>query len=91
MLPPQTQTLSREFMKLKKEDIYAFIAQELKISPSTVNDDLAMGDIGQWDSLAHMSLLAAIEKKLGRSLDIEETLEIEDVASIVDIMDENTS
>jgi acyl carrier protein len=76
---------------VKKEEIYAFIAQELKIAPSTIDDDLAMGDILEWDSLAHMSLLAAIEKKLGRSLEIEETLEIEDVASILDIMDDDAN
>ncbi|MEF1228776.1 acyl carrier protein, partial [Vibrio fortis] len=54
------------------------------VSVSVVDDELAVGDIPEWDSLAHMRIIAALESDLGVVLDIEQTLEIEDVEDIVD-------
>ncbi|WCE29851.1 acyl carrier protein [Vibrio sp. SCSIO 43137] len=67
-----------------KAAVKALIADILKVSVEKIDDELAIGDIPEWDSLAHMRIIAALESELGVVLDIEQTLEIEDVEDIVD-------
>ena len=71
-------------MSITKESITQLIAKVLNVSVNVVDDELAVGDIPEWDSLAHMRIIAALESDLGVVLDIEQTLEIEDVEDIVD-------
>ncbi|NOI66954.1 acyl carrier protein [Vibrio sp. 99-8-1] len=67
-----------------KESVKKLIAKVLEVSLEVVEDELAVGDIPEWDSLAHMRIIAALESDLGVVLDIEQTLEIEDVEDIID-------
>ena len=71
-------------MKETKESVKELIAKILGVSLELVEDELAVGDIPEWDSLAHMRIIAALESDLGVVLDIEQTLEIEDVEDIVE-------
>ena len=67
-----------------KESVKELIANILGVSLEVVEDELAVGDIPEWDSLAHMRIIAALESDLGVVLDIEQTLDIEDVEDIID-------
>lgn len=67
-----------------KESIKELIAKVLDVSLDVIEDELAVGDIPEWDSLAHMRIIASLESDLGVVLDIEQTLEIEDVEDIVE-------
>lgn len=71
-------------MSISKDSVKELIAEILKVQLDVVQDELAVGDIPEWDSLAHMRIIAALESDLGVVLDIEQTLEIEDVEDIVD-------
>ena len=72
-------TMDRE-MQVRK-----MIASNLNISVDLVQDELSVGDIPEWDSLAHMRLIAALDSELGIVLDIEQSLDIEDVRDIIDV------
>ena len=72
-------TMDRE-MQVRK-----MIASNLNISVDLVEDELSVGDIPEWDSLAHMRLIAALDSELGIVLDIEQILDIEDVRDIIDV------
>ncbi|OUR92458.1 acyl carrier protein [Gammaproteobacteria bacterium 42_54_T18] len=67
-----------------KKAVYALIAQTLEVKLDVIDDELAVGDIQEWDSLGHMRIIAALETEMGITLDIEQTLEIEDVEDIID-------
>lgn len=67
-----------------KESVKELIAKILGVSLDVIEDELAVGDIPEWDSLAHMRIIATLESDLGVVLDIEQTLEIEDVEDIVE-------
>jgi acyl carrier protein len=69
---------------MNAKEIYSIIAKVLEISVDDINDELSVGDIPQWDSLAHMLLLEAFEEASGTTLDIEQIIEIEDVQDIVE-------
>ena len=72
-------------MTLDKEmQVRKMIAENLNISVDLVVDELGVGDIAEWDSLAHMRLIGALDKELGVVLDIEQSLDIEDVRDIID-------
>lgn len=72
-----------------KNEIRELIAKILNVSTDVVVDDLAVGDIPEWDSLAHMNIIASIEKEFGITIDIEQTLDIEDVEDIIEIVKSN--
>tara|TARA_B100001093_G_C26837059_1_gene1018831 strand:+ start:220 stop:441 length:222 start_codon:yes stop_codon:yes gene_type:complete len=69
---------------MNRIEIYSVIARVLEITVDDVDVELSIGDIPQWDSLAHMQLLEALEEESGTSLDIEQIIEIEDVQDIID-------
>ena len=63
-------------------DIKTFVAEALQVDAAQLSDDLRIGGIDAWDSLAHMRLLTAIEERLGRPLDAETAAGIESLADI---------
>ena len=71
-------------MAITRDGVKQLIAATLNVSIDQVDDELAVGDIPEWDSLAHMRIISALETELGVVLDIEQTLEIEDVEDIIE-------
>jgi acyl carrier protein len=54
----------------------------MKIDASRVQDSLAYGECPEWDSLAHMALVAELENAFGLMLDTEEIIAMSSVAVI---------
>lgn len=71
-------------MAITEQEIKSLIAKTLDVTIDIIDNELAIGDIPEWDSLAHLRIIMAIEKELGIRLEIEETIEIEDVEDIID-------
>lgn len=71
---------------MNEESVKRLIAEVLEVSLDTITNDLSIGDIPEWDSLAHMKIIAALESSFEVILDIEQTLEIEDVDDILDVV-----
>lgn len=72
----------------KKEKLYRIISNALNIDFELVNDELAIGAIPEWDSLGHLAILSAIEKEYEIELDVDQTLEIEEVIDIWEMLHE---
>ena len=70
-------------------EIKKIIARTLNVSQDIITDELAVGDIAEWDSLAHVRIIAALELALGVELDVEQTLDIEDVEDLMDAFSDN--
>ena len=58
------------------------IAGALRISPTKVTDALAFNAIPEWDSLAHMELMLALESAYGVSIDEDRMIELISVGAI---------
>jgi acyl carrier protein len=69
---------------MNPKEIYNLVASVLKISIDDVNNELSVGDIPEWDSLAHMQLINAFEEASKTTLDIEKIIEIEDVQDLLE-------
>jgi len=51
-------------------------ATSLDISENLVTDDLRYAEIPQWDSVAHMALVAAIEEGFDIMIDTEDVIDM---------------
>ena len=73
------------------EKVFNLIADILNVSVDSISNELAVGDIPEWDSLAHMRIISSLEAEFGVSLDIEQILEIEDVEDIIEAVKTTSS
>ncbi len=68
------------------DDIDQLIATALKIPLSQITDDLAYEGIEQWDSLAHVNLMLAIEDRYDIEIDEDLMIELTSVRAIKDFV-----
>lgn len=59
------------------------IARMLNIPVDAVRDDLASGDIPEWDSVGNLAILSTLEQVLGIEFPLEDLFDLTDVKSIV--------
>jgi acyl carrier protein len=48
------------------------VINALQLPAAEYRPDLAIGDVDQWDSVAHLDLVAGIEKEFGVQFDLDE-------------------
>jgi acyl carrier protein len=68
------------------EKLYNVFAQALRIDISKVSDNLAYQQIAEWDSVAHMALVAEIETAFDVMLDTDDILALSTVGKAKDIL-----
>lgn len=61
-------------------------ANALGIELATVNDALAYNSIPQWDSVAHMGLIAQLEDAYGMLLDTDDIIDMSSVSKAREIL-----
>ena len=66
--------------KITKDDVYKTIAKILKTTPDKILKVDKLDKIKNWDSLAQLDILSALDKKLGNILS-----NLNDIASILSV------
>lgn len=66
-----------------KDQVYAIIAEVLAVPIEQLSDELSIGDIPQWNSMAQMSLTATLEERLEIEFPIEDLFDLTNVGAIV--------
>ncbi|MCL2208090.1 MAG: acyl carrier protein [Fibromonadales bacterium] len=69
-----------------QEKLFEIIAKSLNISSSQVNEELRIGSIPEWDSLAHLNLISEIESAFATQLDVGKLLYAEKVGDLLNIV-----
>lgn len=64
--------------------IRRLVVETLKIDEERYTEDLAAGDIPEWDSLAHVNLLMAVEREFRITFDVADAAEIETVGDLIE-------
>lgn len=59
-----------------------------RLEPDTSCDELRLGEIHQWDSLGHMNLINAIEKRFGFEFSFEEIMGVQSFQDASRIVEE---
>jgi acyl carrier protein len=62
------------------------LAEATGCDAAAISDDARIGRFERWDSLAHLRLVLAIEARLGRHLDPDETVRIETLGDIAALL-----
>mgnify|MGYP001182642409 CR=1 FL=1 len=68
--------MTEEAINLKVKNIIATI---LNVKNDVVTDELSIGDIPEWDSVANVRLLQALEEEFSIEIDVIDALDAEDV------------
>ena len=66
-----------------EEKIIALITRTLEVEEGTITADTKMEDVEQWDSLAHVMIIGALEEELGIEIAIDEAADMTGVADIL--------
>ena len=64
------------------------LATALEMVPAEIEDDAAIGRLNNWDSLAHMRLIMALEEHMGIQLAPDVVVAINDLSDIASILEE---
>ncbi len=64
----------------------ALLAEALQVSQSEIGKHTVLGETVQWDSLAHLRLMLALEEHLGHELEIELMLEVTSLDHVVQLL-----
>jgi acyl carrier protein len=70
------------------QKIDGLLAENLGIKQGDLADDLAMKDVGSWDSLKHMELIVAIEQSFDLQLSFDEIVTMTSVGEIRRVVNE---
>lgn len=68
------------------EKLIAAFATALNIEANVVTDDLAYNTIPEWDSTAHMALIAELEDVFDIMLDTDDIIDMSSVAKAKEII-----
>ena len=69
-----------------KEKMKSIFAEVFGIDEGTIVDDLAYASIAQWDSVAHMAMVAEVEDQFDIMLDTDDITEMSTFQISVDIV-----
>lgn len=75
--------MSREEIYVKLNEVFCDVFDDESI---TINDTTTVADVEDWDSLEHINLIVAVEKKFGFKFNIGELNKMENVGEMVDII-----
>jgi acyl carrier protein len=71
---------------MNSEKIYSIFSTALGIELRRINDDLAYHSIPEWDSIAHMALIAELENAFDIMLDTDDIIDMSSVGKAKQIL-----
>tara|TARA_B100000686_G_scaffold68386_1_gene73966 strand:+ start:3360 stop:3611 length:252 start_codon:yes stop_codon:yes gene_type:complete len=72
-------------------EVRAILATVLRLEEAIISSDASTDNLDQWDSLAHMNLIVAIENKYNITFDEQEILESTNLISAIQLVKSKTT
>lgn len=69
-----------------QEKVIRLIEDILKVPAGTIQPDTRIEDVEEWDSLAHVMILGAMEEQLGIVVPLEEAIEMTKVSELLELI-----
>lgn len=73
-------------MSTPSDHLITVFSTTLAIPPEQVTDDLRYASISQWDSIAHMSVVAALEEAFNVMIDMDDVIDMNSVGKAREIL-----
>lgn len=67
-----------------EQQIKQIIAAVLNVDAAIVTNDLAVGEIPEWDSVGNLAIISTIEQELGVEFPLEDLFDLTSVQAIID-------
>lgn len=71
-----------------EERIIKIVAEILEMEPEKIDINMQQEDVEEWDSLAHIRIIAEIEEQLGKNIDIDKVVEIHSIKDLITLVQE---
>ena len=71
---------------ISSDRVIEAFARVLGIAPERVTNDLRYASIPEWDSIAHMSVVAALEEAFGVMIDMDDVIDMSSVGKARQIL-----
>jgi len=68
------------------DDLGKIFEETFAHDPSGFCADTVPDDVKKWDSIGHMSMVAALEERFGLQFEVDEIMEMIDVKKILEIL-----
>lgn len=68
------------------EEARKLLAESLRIAPARIGDACRMGELREWDSLAHMGLIALVEERFAVSLTMDQIVEMVSLEGLAGVL-----
>ncbi len=65
------------------DEVVGIISKVLEVPTESLDEDIAIGDVEQWDSLHHLQIISAIEKHYNIRFTPDIMIDLEDISDIV--------
>ena len=71
---------------ITEQQLFKVFAEALEMPLEEIHDDLMYNSMPKWDSIAHMSLIAALEECFDIMLDTDDIIDMSSVAKAKEIL-----
>tara|TARA_B100000686_G_scaffold306302_1_gene345610 strand:- start:11900 stop:12124 length:225 start_codon:yes stop_codon:yes gene_type:complete len=69
-----------------KEKLRTILAEATELEPEEITDESSPEDTPEWDSFAHMNMVAEVEKAYSIKLTMEEVIEMQSLSKMVEVI-----
>lgn len=70
-------------VNIMKDQILEIISEVLAVPVEKLSEELSIGDIPQWNSMAQMGMIATLEERLEIEFPIDDLFELTNIGSII--------
>tara|TARA_B110000902_G_C14235773_1_gene560542 strand:+ start:1260 stop:1496 length:237 start_codon:yes stop_codon:yes gene_type:complete len=74
-----------------RDKVIKIIAEAIEIEVNKIDEDTAIGDFPNWDSMGQLVIITSLEKEFDIKFDPEDIMELEDVGDMIAAIEEHTS
>ena len=74
-----------------QEKVIKIIAEAIDIEVNKIDEDTAIGDFPNWDSMGQLIIITSLEKEFDIKFDPEDIMELEDVGDMIAAIEEYTN
>ena len=77
---------------MKIEDrVIKIIAEAIEVDSNKIDEDTAIGDFPNWDSMSQLIIITSLEKEFDIKFDPEDIMDLEDVGDMISAIEEYTN